>query len=398
MRWSALCLRHIESEGGGPSLGSVRVVATGLVYDGRAHPSYGRVCRRTTLTRTADGTLLVSFRRGSDQRSTDGHPVLLASNDEGLTWTMRYDGYGRTDLAGVRGEMLALCVMEQTPGTLLATSLWIDRSDPSLPFQNPVTGGFLPMRIVHLRSRDGGRSWDEPRVMETVPHVAATPETNAALRLDGGVLVQPYGTWKEYGDPGIPHSRPYLRFSRDEGATWPEWVRPAEHPEPTVLYWDQRIAVHPVTRRLVSVFWTRDIRAERDLDAHVAWGSPDARTWTEPVPIGIRAQYFQPVALGGDRLAAVWVDREVPGVLAARSDDFGRTWDRSAAAVLYEGRPPDGPAAPGGGAASTFIGTTIAGYQFGHPRAVLLPGGDLLAVWYAGSERAMEVRWARVAL
>ena len=381
----------------------MRVVASGLVYDGRAHPPHGRACRRTTLALTADGTVLVSFRRGSAQRSIDGHPVVLASSDLGRSWTIRYDGHGRTALEGVPGEMLAYCIAEPAPGALLATSFWIDHSDPGRPFQNPVTGGFLPMRIFHVRSEDGGRSWSEPRIMDTRPHTAATPETNAAFRVAGGTVVQPHGLWKEYDDPGVPQAGPYLRFSHDDGATWPEWLRVAKHPVETTFYWDQRLAIHPDSGRLVNVFWTRDSLAERDLDAHVSWGSPDARTWTAPVPIGLPAQYFQPVALGGDRLAGVWADRALPGVVVSLSDDFGRTWRRADDLVLHRSGPhaaasPSAPRPAGLEGASTYIGDAIAGYTFGHPRAALLPTGELLVVWYSGDDTGMDVRWARVAL
>ena len=74
----------------------MRVVASGVVYDGAVAPPYGRrSIRRTTVCRASDGTLYVSFRRGTDHESIDGHPITLASTDDGATWEIRYDGYGR---------------------------------------------------------------------------------------------------------------------------------------------------------------------------------------------------------------------------------------------------------------------------------------------------------------
>ena len=35
-------------------------------------------------------------------------------------------------------------------------------------------------------------------------------------------------------------------------------------------------------------------------------------------------------------------------------------------------------------------------WSFGLPFADLLPNGDVLVVYYAGSEAAMDVRWARL--
>jgi len=36
-------------------------------------------------------------------------------------------------------------------------------------------------------------------------------------------------------------------------------------------------------------------------------------------------------------------------------------------------------------------------YHFGHPRAVRLPGGDVIAVWYQGTDVVKDGAWARIA-
>ena len=36
-------------------------------------------------------------------------------------------------------------------------------------------------------------------------------------------------------------------------------------------------------------------------------------------------------------------------------------------------------------------------WRFGHPRAVLLPDGEVFVVYYAGDDQAKSARWARVA-
>ena len=37
-------------------------------------------------------------------------------------------------------------------------------------------------------------------------------------------------------------------------------------------------------------------------------------------------------------------------------------------------------------------------WRFGHPRAVLLPDGDVLVAFYAGDDAAVGVHWARLRL
>ena len=229
----------------------MRVVASGVVYDGATAPPYGRrSIRRTTVCRAGDGTLYVSFRRGTDHESIDGHPITLASTDDGATWEIRYDGYGQGALDGTPGQFMSLAWYETEPGVLMGTALWIDHSDPTLPFMNPETEGLLPEKIVLAVSTDGARTWDSRQVMDTSPHRAPSPCANHVLRLANGDLIQPYETHKEWHDPSPLDPRDYLRLSHDGGRSWPDWIEVASHPRRARYYWDQRLAVHPGDGRL----------------------------------------------------------------------------------------------------------------------------------------------------
>jgi hypothetical protein len=142
------------------------------------------------------------------------------------------------------------------------------------------------------------------------------------------------------------------------------------------------------------MFWTHQISTGRDVDIHIAWAGPDARRWSQPEGTGLTGQHCQPIPLGGERLVAVYAHRrDPPGIRAAISDDFGRTWDRSREVVVY--------ASPAGAEAGASGPRPIADYwddmiawRFGHPRGVLLPSGEVLVVFYAGDDRSQSVRWA----
>ncbi len=352
----------------------MRVTAFGVVYDGATAPPYGRrSVRRTTVCRAGDGTLYVSFRRGTDHESIDGHPITLASTDEGSTWEIRYDGYGQGTLDDTPGQFMSLAWYETEPGVLMGTALWIDHSDPTLPFMNPETEGLLPEKIVLAVSTDGARTWDSRQVMDTSPHRAPSPCANHVLRLANGDLIQPYETHKEWHDPSPLDPRAYLRISHDGG-----------------------------------------------------------RQWTTPVPTGLPGQHCQPVIVDERTVVAVYADRVRPAIVASVSHDFGRSWDRDRDLVLYgvcrigasaadptdtveEGG--DGPRAepqatvlgrydsgagtePGVGENLDLTGqwNTMVRYRFGHPRAILLPSGEVFAVWYGGDDDAKQALWARLAL
>ena len=376
----------------------MRIIDSGFIYDGRQAPTYKRSCAFTTIALLHDGTVLVAARWGSDRDSLDGHECIFASADRGETWELRYDGYGKGAWDGVPGEVKSVAMVERVPGVVVATGLWVDRSNSDLPFINPATQGLLPMRIFHTASRDGGHTWEPRRQMHTAPHLGASPSSSAIIQLPDGGLAQPYEHWKEYDDPNPGQPAARLRFSHDGGETWPEFATVAAHPENGFYYWDERLAVHPETGQMVAMFWTHDVQAQMDIDVHIGWGSPDGRMWSAPEATGLPGQHCQPLALGGDRLLAVYSRRrERPGIGASLSEDFGRTWEREMDLTIYDSAEGLESGAEGE-RDQAELWEDMEAWRFGHPRAVLLPDGEVLVAFYGGSDQVKSARWARVAV
>jgi hypothetical protein len=374
----------------------MRVVSSGAIFDARTLAPHQRWTAFTAVTRVGDGTLLCTFRRGSQRDSLDGHVCVFASTDQGETWEERYDGSGKTDWNGVPGEDKALLLAEVEPGRLVASGLWVDRSEPSRPWIDQITTGLSPMRTFQMTSVDGGRTWGPRRQVDLAPHPAASP-TGPVFWLATGELAQPYEHWKDAADssPGRPAA--YLRLSRDRGATWPGFALVARHPDNALFYWDLRLAVHPTTGQFVGMFWTHDPGAGQDVDIHITWGSSDGRRWEAPVPTGLPGQHCQPIPVGGDRLAAAYVHRkDPPGIRVALSADFGRTWDRASEVVVYDSSAGTESGADRSRSLSDYWSDMNA-WRFGHPRGVLLPDGPVLVVYYAG-DQTTSVRWAKVAV
>jgi hypothetical protein len=387
-----VCCRTLEREG----IGRVRVVSSGYVFDARGAPPPHRACAFTAVTRLGDGTLLVTFRRGSARESPDGHVCVFASSDEGASWEERYDGEGQATWDGCPGEEKTLLIAETAPGQLTGASLWVDRSGPPRPFVNPVTQGLLPMRVCHTTSRDSGRTWTARRQVDTSPHPGASP-TGPLLRLPGA-LAQPYEQWKEFDDPAPGRPAALLRLSHDDGRTWPGFVTVAADPDNARFYWDQRLAVEPETGRLVAMFWTHDPMAGRDLDVYITWGTPDGRRWDTPQGTGLPGQHCQPIPLGGGRLVAVYARRhDPPGIRAVLSHDFGATWDAETEVSVYASDAGTETGASGTRAIGDYWDDMVA-WRFGHPRGVLLPSGEVFVVFYGGDDAAKSVRWVRLAI
>jgi hypothetical protein len=379
----------------------MRLVASGTVFDTRTAPANEKSASATGALLASDGTLYVTFRLGTERESGDGHTAILASRDLGETWEIRHLGLHRTRLEGVQGETRSFLLSELEPGVLTGTVLWIDRHDPSKPWVNQETQGLLPMRNYHTTSRDGGVTWDEPRVVD-LPYPSSST-TGPLLRLANGDLAQPFEHWKAYGDPAVGRPRALLRFSRDDGRTWTDEAVVAADPDNRLYFWDQRLALHPATRRPVAMFWTFDRVENHDVPIHIAHGSPDGRTWEAPRPTALDGQHCQPIALGGDLLAAAYSHRRnPPGVRVALSRDWGATWSARPTDEIevYGSGAGDEPNATGaaGQNAGRDYWNAMGAWQFGHPRGIALPNDEIFVVFYAGEGATRSARWARVAL
>jgi len=373
----------------------LRLVASGTVFDTRFASANERSASSCAALRLSDGTLLVSLRLGTERESGDGHAAVLASRDLGATWELRHLGLRERFREGMTSETRGFTMAELVPGEVTASVLWTDRSDPARPWVNQETQGLLPMGNEHTTSLDGGWTWSAPRAIDLSPHPSAST-TGPLLALPGGVLAQPFEHWKDYDDPSVGRPRALLRLSRDGGRTWPDDVVVAADPANRLYFWDQRLATHPTDGRLVAMFWTYDREAGADVPVHIAWGTPDGRTWTVPRPTTLDGQHCQPVAIGGDRLVAVYSHRRnPPGIRAIQSNDFGATWDETGEVEVYGSEAGDEPAAAGAASERDYW-NAMGAWQFGHPRGVALPDGQVFVVFYAGSGATRSARWARV--
>jgi hypothetical protein len=373
----------------------MEVVASGVTWDARTAPINERSASSNSAICLADGTILVSCRLGSDREGADGHTAIFASTNAGETWELRFHGLSERVWDDLPGETRGWYIAELEPGRLTASVLWTDRSDPAARWVDPVTQGLLEMRVYQLVSSDGGRSWPERRLIDLSPHPGAS-STGPVLRLADGALAQPFEHWKERHDPAPGHPAAWLRLSTDGGRTWPADVLVAHHHEDALFYWDQRLDTHPTNGRLINMFWTHEPAAGRDVDIHVAWGTPDGLSWTVPTGTGLAGQHCQPIAVGGDRVVAVYSHRSnPPGIRAALSEDFGRTWDPAGEIVVWASDAGTEPGA-GGPRAQDDFWNDMGAWQFGHPRGALLPSGEVLVTFYGGSGVTRSARWARL--
>jgi len=121
----------------------------------------------------------------------------------------RYYQYGSGQMTRLRDGLIVLAGMR------------CDRTDPTLFYANPKTGGSLPLEIYTVRSCDGGHTWSEPLLGKfPVKRAGSDPSLSSpVIVLNDGRWMLLFETWAAY-EAKERDIVSYVVFSRDEGRTW----------------------------------------------------------------------------------------------------------------------------------------------------------------------------------
>ncbi len=349
----------------------------------------------------AGGELLATLRAGSGKDSADERIELWRSADGGRSWRGPAPFPEPPPLDGATGS-LKLCYLTETPpGSLIAAAMWVDRSThPGQPLFNPATEGCLPMAILLSDSADGGASWSPWRPValpagsqdEAQPQLGPPSLTSPLLLLAGGALAMSIETNKAYDDASPWRQRAVLLHSHDGGLSWGEPIIAAQDPGGRTFNWDLRLGVAP-DGRIGSFAWTYDSVAKAYVNIHRRLSADGGRSWSPPEDLGFADQAGRPAVLADGRVVLPWVDRFGTRSIRARvAPAIDGPFDPRSEVVLHS---LDG-AGAGGVTSTGDLLAEMALWTFGLPYATALPDGDVLALYYAGSPAAMDIRWARL--
>lgn len=368
----------------------MRLLSQGTLFAGTADTQTASSCF-PAVARLLDGTLLTSWRVGSQKDSADGQILLSRSIDEGDSWS-KPEELPAGPWAAEPGEVHYAPLTVLGHNHLLAALMWVDRSDPTLPFFNPTTEGLLPIRTWLCESRDGGRSWGDYRVMDGEPHDGPLAITGPALVLGDGRLACQFELNKPYEDTRPWRHAAAWMISRNGGHHWSEYMEVANDPTDRLMYWDSRYALGS-NGHIVAAFWTYDRQQQRDRNIHLSESSDGGRNWSAPRNCGLIGQVCHPVLLGGDRLLLIYVDRfRTRGIRAALSNDLGRSFVEDISIYQHPAAQID----PGEDSAPAGYLQDMELWTFGRVEAIVGHDGMVWVVYYAGNSEATDIRWARL--
>lgn len=368
----------------------MELTSEGILFAGGANTSAASSCF-PAIARLPDGSLLASWRIGSQKDSADGQILLSRSGDGGDSWSQPEE-LPAGPWAADPGEVHYAPLTVLGHNHLLATLMWVDRSDPTLPLFNPTTEGLLPIRTWLCESRDGGRSWDDYRFMDGEPQGGPLAITGPVLVLDDGRLACQFEVNKPYEDTRPWRHAAAWKISSDGGYTWPDYVEVANDPIGRLMYWDARYVLGP-KGYIVVAFWTYDRQQQHDRTIHLSESHDGGRSWSAPRDCGLVGQVCHPVLLRDDRLLLVYVDRfHTRSIRAALSNDLGRSFVRDVLVYQHPARQ----AEPGKESALAGYLQDMELWTFGRVEAIAGQDGMVWVVYYAGNAEATDIRWARL--
>lgn len=335
--------------------------------------------------------LLCVYRRGTAFESADGVIGKLRSTDggkswveEGIVWDLSKDNKSYSYRSG---NLTTL-----RDGTLLLLSSRWDRSDPDKPLYSLKTEGYLPAEVVLFRSADNGRSWSAPQMIP-LPEGIIGNHSGPILELSNSHLLLPFETWKDYDVLNPANQRAMALFSNDDGKTWGNATVVADGTSQDIIYWDQRI-IALSDGHLFAIFWTHDMKTDKDLPIHYAISKDEGRTWTKPESTEINGQVSCPVEIGDGRLLLVYNLRyaERPGIMTALSENRGKTWDITHQITVWDAQS----RANVGAASQARAIADMSTFGFGKPDTQKLTNGDILVSFWCTQACVTHVRWCRL--
>ena len=389
----------------------MRIIDEGVIVRGKSGTN--SACNTfPALTTLADGTCLLTFRSGTTKDCDDERIRYMRSDDAGSTWKEMPSPFIAPKVQGKRGSLKLCYLTEISPGHLIAAALWVDReSFPNRGLFNEETEGCLPMAILVAESKDTGEHWTPFRMIPMTADIGPPSLTNPILKLASGELLLSVETNKPYEDPGPWKQRVVLFRSTDTGRTWHSPIVVAEDRDRRFFYWDQRASVTS-DGRIVVFHWTYDRRENRYLNIHRKLSLDGGRTWSTSAELGFSDQPSHPAITASGKVVLAYVDRFGSMSIRVRlADDIANVFADETELELYhhggsgkDGRDGEGTDANADTSAAASENPTgelleeMSQWSFGLPYAEVLPDGNVLVLYYAGTDREMDVRYCRLAI
>ena len=340
--------------------------------------------------------LICAFKRSQAMYAADGMIHLLRSTDGGRSWAHEGPVVDRS-LDPLPYQYNGGPLTRLGDGSLVMTCWRCDRSDPSRFYVNPNGGGSAPLETVYLRSTDRGRTWSRPRVAQLPPKPDRIEPAagGPVIELADGRWMQLYETWNDYENSGPMDLVTYVLFSDDEGRTWADHTTIADGQTDDRSYSHGHL-IHLPDGRFYGLYWTADAKFRRfqGLWANLC-DDATGRAWGQPFCLNIAGQTSYPVALGAQRMAIIYCERngsQVPGIKVVICEDYGRRLDPESQAVVWDAYGKQALGAP----RTDRYPSSHDVIAYGAPHLVRLHEDELMACFWCTQSADTHARFCRL--
>ncbi len=301
----------------------IEVVESHVIFDNPKPMLRSRHGYFPGIVQLQSGDLLALVVIGEAFEAVNLRTHVLRSTDLGRTWTEEGPlDDGAADPLPISDFYKPWVLAD---GSLIALGYRFHRRDAEQPIAIMETDGALGGDNAVAFSRDEGRTWTRPRVFPmTTPELVEIP--SRPLQLASGDIVATGGLFK-MPDGSSPSGQfgVFLR-SRDGGRTWDDRTRYFDTPDHSVAAYESHVAeLQP--GRLVAICWAYAVAEGRYLTNQVTVSHDDGHTWSAPIDTGIAAESANLVELGGNQLLSIHCHRgKDVGLYVRRVDFSGDRW------------------------------------------------------------------------
>lgn len=375
----------------------MKVLQRSLVYDAWQQPVSRCVAFMDSLLRLNSGHWLCGFTVGPEKNHHTGTICICRSTNGGHTWSILPLQFSSA-IDGTPGSLSGAEMVETEAGRLLLFTTWFDRSDPDRPLFDPETEGLLPSRQLMAISTDDGNTWSDWKQIPT-PGLTGCAMSGPVGKWSDGTIAFVFESFKEFDDTTPVQPAAWLLISRDAGNTFESPFLVAQDPRNEVYYWDQRLCASDAPGEFISLFWTHDRKAQKDLRVHLLRSEfpGDEEAARVPVQTSIPGQIAAPCLLQDGRLLAFVVDRNPPGTMRLwQSFDGGQTWPEAESMVVHQHQEQARLSQRAENIDFAAYWEDMGKWSFGHPCIRCAGQHRVLLTWYAGTPARMSIHAAEV--
>ena len=364
----------------------IDVLATGIIY--RNPKPYLRAVHamHPSLMAASDTEIIATFDLGQGAESLDYHTVLARSRDGGSNWTLEGPIIkvtpARLSTHSIRPSLLA-------NGTLLGIQALYVRNDPEEGILNRQNLGLVPTELYLMASEDLGKNWSQPQPLKPPLESPAWEVSHAPLQLSNGTLALPLSTWRGWDGRLPPGQQAVVLLSEDRGKTWPRFSRSFDGRSSGFIHWEQ--CVIEWGSGMLAVAWEYDPKETQTRPTVFSMTEGRPAEFGPAQATGFLAETCKILALGSDRLLAVYRRMDRPGLWATIARIQGKTWVNESSAPLWQG------------AVSRMLGEgkgadELSGLKFGSPSMKRLSDGTVIVAFWCHEDEISNIRWIKLSL